>query len=47
MSTIAAKTKKSERNRGEPKGRNDGCAPPANHSSDNREVYCSALRGRT
>jgi hypothetical protein len=44
MSMIAAK--KSERNRGEPKGRNDVCAPPANHSSDD-EVCCFALGGRT
>jgi hypothetical protein len=45
MSTIPAT--ESERCRDEAKGRHDVCAPPANHNSDDQEVYSSALRGRT
>jgi hypothetical protein len=45
MFTIPAK--KSEASRDEPRGRDDVGVPPANHNSDDQEVNCSSLRGRT
>jgi hypothetical protein len=45
MSTIPAK--ESDRNRGEPHGRNLVCVPPANHTCDGKEVCCFASGGGT
>jgi hypothetical protein len=45
MFTVAAKT--IERNRNNPNGRDQICAPPANHTYDDEAVHCFALGGGT